>query len=427
MKRRVALFTYLVMDMKAAEAELNRRAEAGWRLEKLWMGVVASFVPAEEPVCYCMDWYDPKAGDGEDYRILLADAGWQFRSRMSYWNIYEAPAGTAPIQTDSALEYQRFRKKALRRMAIGGAALGASVAVLFLMLGVLVALAGWEALAEQLAESGMIGVFLLTMPLAAAGITAWLIRMGLRLRQWCRTVGEGEPFPTPGRVSAAVAAWCCLLGYLYVALVVAAFLLDALGGHVYLGWCVGGIAGGLAVLKNSWKPEEAGRRRGAKVMLSLSAAALACVLLSPLGLADWICPPNPMEEPPRLLSAESNLLDLQREASLLVSYVEWDETHQNADGQDWDWLSGESWAVRGHWLADRLLEQFRTEAGAVARPPLDGYEDVWYVPAAEHQEDVQFDTWLVRRGNAVLRVTCDRGLLDGGRLEDILEQLEGSQ
>ena len=162
-------------------------------------------------------------------------------------------------------------------------------------------------------------------------------------------------------------------------------------------------------------------------MLCMAAAALACVLLSPLGLADWICPPNPMEEPPRLLSAESNLLDLQREASLLVSYVEWDETHQNADGQDWDWLSGESWAVRGHWLADRLLEQFRTEAGAVAWPPLDGYEDVWYVSAAEHQEDVQFDTWLVRRGNAVLRVTCDRGLLDGGRLEDILEQLEGSQ
>ena len=30
MKRRFSLFTYPVMDMKAAEAELNRRAAAGW-------------------------------------------------------------------------------------------------------------------------------------------------------------------------------------------------------------------------------------------------------------------------------------------------------------------------------------------------------------------------------------------------------------
>ena len=30
MKRRFSLFTYPVMDMKAAEAELNRRAAKGW-------------------------------------------------------------------------------------------------------------------------------------------------------------------------------------------------------------------------------------------------------------------------------------------------------------------------------------------------------------------------------------------------------------
>ena len=36
MKRRFSLFTYPMMDMKAAEAELNRRAAAGWQLEKVW-------------------------------------------------------------------------------------------------------------------------------------------------------------------------------------------------------------------------------------------------------------------------------------------------------------------------------------------------------------------------------------------------------
>ena len=52
MKRKWMLFTYPVMDIKAAEAALNRQAEQGWRLEKLWLGLLASFVPAEEPVTY---------------------------------------------------------------------------------------------------------------------------------------------------------------------------------------------------------------------------------------------------------------------------------------------------------------------------------------------------------------------------------------
>lgn len=122
MKRRFSLFTYPMMDMKAAEAELNRRAAAGWQLEKVWMGVLAVFVPAHVPVCYCIDWSDPGRDDGPGYRALLADAGWRLRQRVTCQNIYEAPAGTTPIQTDSVLEYRRFQDRALRRMG-GGAAL----------------------------------------------------------------------------------------------------------------------------------------------------------------------------------------------------------------------------------------------------------------------------------------------------------------
>ena len=116
MKRRFSLFTYPMMDMKAAEAELNRRAAAGWQLEKVWMGVLAVFVPAHVPVCYCIDWSDPGRDDGPGYRALLADAGWRLRQRVTCQNIYEAPAGTTPIQTDSVLEYRRFQDRALRRM-----------------------------------------------------------------------------------------------------------------------------------------------------------------------------------------------------------------------------------------------------------------------------------------------------------------------
>ena len=113
MKRRFSLFTYPMMDMKAAETELNRRAAAGWQLEKVWMGVLAVFVPAHVPVCYCIDWSDPGQDDGPGYRALLADAGWRLRQRVTCQNIYEAPAGTTPIQTDSGLEYRRFRDLSL--------------------------------------------------------------------------------------------------------------------------------------------------------------------------------------------------------------------------------------------------------------------------------------------------------------------------
>src|SRR5699024_228718 len=86
MKRRFSLFTYPVMDMKAAEAELNRRAAAGWRLERIWLDGLACFVPAEEPVCYCLDWCDPVlAADAPDYRALLAEAGWTRRALVGSW------------------------------------------------------------------------------------------------------------------------------------------------------------------------------------------------------------------------------------------------------------------------------------------------------------------------------------------------------
>lgn len=110
MKRKWTLFAYPVMDIKAAEAMLNRRAEEGWRLEKLWLNLLARFVPAEKPVTYSLDWYDPAREDGPGYLRLLADAGWYQAAQTGYWNIYEAPAGTPPIQTDGELEYRRFRK-----------------------------------------------------------------------------------------------------------------------------------------------------------------------------------------------------------------------------------------------------------------------------------------------------------------------------
>ena len=122
MKRRFSLFTYPVMDMKAAEAELNRpggQGGGGWRRSG-W----ASWRCLCPPTCRCatcLDWCDNvKDTERMDYKELLSQAGWEHRMELPYWNLYEAPAGTAPIQTDGELEYQRFRDKVMRRDGQGG-------------------------------------------------------------------------------------------------------------------------------------------------------------------------------------------------------------------------------------------------------------------------------------------------------------------
>ena len=233
MKRRFVLFTYPVMDMKAAEAALNRRAASGWRLERVWLGTLASFVPAESPVTYCLDWYDPNREDGPDYSGLLARAGWQFRSQAKYWNVYEAPAGTTPIQTDGELEYQRFRKKALRSMKRGGGTLLALAAVLAALLmieqqmdlgaGVL---EGLDLITRY--QTG--AMFALFAPLLLAGGLLWGGRLLLRLGQWRRAAEAGVELPVPGRRSALAAAVCCLAVQVLTVAMIPAFLLDGVSG-----------------------------------------------------------------------------------------------------------------------------------------------------------------------------------------------------
>ena len=203
MKRRFSLFTYPVMDVKAAEADL-----------------LASFVPAEAPVSYCLDWYDPKREDSMDYRALLADAGWRSVGQLAYWNIYEAPVDTAPIQTDGALEYRRFRKKALRRMAIG-CAVPLLCLTLLALLGILAAIKletlDWRILVMFLTNTNIGALLIVLLPLMLVGGGLWLGRWLLRLGQWRRAVAQEEPFPVPGRGSALAARLLVLAGDLILA------------------------------------------------------------------------------------------------------------------------------------------------------------------------------------------------------------------
>ncbi|OUN23698.1 hypothetical protein B5G34_01000 [Flavonifractor sp. An82] len=206
MKTRWKLFTYPLMDIKAAEAMLNRQAAEGWRLEKVHLGALASFVPAETPVCYCIDWYDPNREDGLDYRRLLTDAGWHPVGQLSYWNLYEAPAGTLPIQTGGELEYQRFRKKALRRMTTGWSILLAMV-LLLVVLAPVTAWLGlssvWQYWLELPAQYNTVALLLLFLPLLLLGACCGR-------RGWCCGWASGSgplPLTNPSRCPAGPAPW----------------------------------------------------------------------------------------------------------------------------------------------------------------------------------------------------------------------------
>lgn len=107
--------------------------------------------------------------------------GGRLRQRVTCQNIYEAPAGTTPIQTDSGLEYRRFRDRALRRMGVGAA----------LLLGGLL----------------------------------WAGRLLLRLGQW-RRGADGRNLPAPGRWSALTAAVCDLADRLVLGAACLTFLMD---------------------------------------------------------------------------------------------------------------------------------------------------------------------------------------------------------
>ena len=427
MKRRFSLFTYPVMDMKAAEAELNRRAAAGWRLERIWLDGLACFVPAEEPVCYCLDWCDPVlAADAPDYRALLAEAGWTRRALVGSWAVYEAPAGATPIQTDSALEYQRFRRKVLRRMLIGGGGLAALALLLAaLVLWVYGGRLSWEDMAGAMAFSSLGAPLLLPLPLLLAAGVLWLGRMVLRLCQWKRAVREGEPFPVPGRVSAGAAKLGILLVWLWLVLLWAALCLDILDGRVNLGWAIGMAIGGFLSLRVYSHMDEDLRRRNRRRAwgaLALAAAVVVVPWLVPDGLTDPLYPDRPLAEAQLLEGEDTWCIQHQDEASLLVSCTRWEEGA--ADGSAW--LEGRCWHIRGAFLADRVTAEYLEELGPEHQAPLPGYDQVWTAPEALYYANGNTaDLWLLRRGSVIIRLETTPELLEEQDLDDILTQLEG--
>ena len=430
MKRKWTLFTYPAMDIKAAEDMLNRQAEAGWRLEKIRLGLLASFLPAEEPVCYCIDWYDPNREDGLDYRTLLSDAGWRRVGQLSYWNIYEAPAGTAPIQTDGELEYRRFRKKALRRMVIGWAVTLGILAVLALLLGVAAALKpgalDWRFYVTLFTDTNTGSMVLLLLPLLLAGGALWSGRLLLRLRQWKRSIARDEPFPVPGPGSALAARLCTFVGYLLTIPLVLAFLLDAMAKELNLGWIIGTAVSCLIVLgRDPMLMEYQRKRRYAKGTLVCVAVLLALRLLPLSGLADPFLV-TPVLEGERLFP-EAELEEREDERTFLAAHTEWIQWWDLNGVVPGAWLEqnqGEAWALPWPWLADWVTQRYLDSMGTPHPKELPGYEGVWLSRAGLGSTDYTEDLWLIRQGNTILWLETNRGPTDERWLDGILTRLE---
>lgn len=431
MKGRWELFTYPVMDIKAAEAMLNRRAEQGWRLEKLWLGLLASFVPAEEPVRYCIDWYDPNREDGLDYRTLLADAGWQPVGQAAYWNLYEALAGTAPIQTDGELEYRRFRKKSLRRMAIGWGALACLAAVVGLLFAVLSGLApgklDWRFALTFLTDLNTGAMLLLLLPLLILECLLWSGRLLLRLGQWRRAIAREEPFPVPGQGSALAARLWVLVSYLLLILLVLAFLLDAMAGELNLGWIVGMAIASLVILGREPRLEFQRRRRYAKGALVCLAVLLALWILPLSAIPRALCVKPPLADG-RFVPERTDVEMAETHATFLAARTERYEGGPLAEGEfAYGQVESQVWALPWPWLADWVTEQYLALMGTPHPEELTGYEDVWLSRASlsSYPYERSEDLWLIRRGNTVLWVETDMGPLDAQWLEEILARLEG--
>ena len=197
-------FHYTIEDAKAAQAELDQRAEQGWELEEVGL-FTATFRRAEHPrPCWVeparwKSWSEKDENSRADYRALCGEAGWELISEDGGLFYFRAREGTdpAPIQTDAGVEWEDVWKKALRGQ-------------LSSMLYVVIYGAVWNGARFLQDRPRVWELFLSNAALAAQGLLLLLLALELflaarvlryRIRRR-RAAAEGESFPVPRRASA---------------------------------------------------------------------------------------------------------------------------------------------------------------------------------------------------------------------------------
>lgn len=392
------LWTYPVMDIKAAQAELERMDRMGWRLDKVYLGFLARFVPTEAHSSWWVDWSDRGRWEKEDYVQLCADAGWELVQQTGYMSIYRARPGTLPIQTDGEEEYRRFRRQVYRRMWRGWLL----AAVLLALLGALLLpeLRAYEtprdALRQLVLYSFSHSIFLVVdvalLPLALLGGAVWLVRFVQCQRRWKQAAQKDQPLPVPGHRSAGAMKTLVFLGYAYCWIGWAAYLknlTDQLGIFLI---CLGIAYFWSESRRDRWEKDSKRKRKEQTGQRNLLILLLGGLMIWGGGIAVRPFTPPVLEA----VAAEDSQYNRREEKDLFLSRGSWDEYHDNDL-----WREVTTWNARLTWLADLAQEEAAAglepvEAGLWRSEPTrdPDYEDRWG------------QTLALRRGNQILRVTC---------------------
>ena len=197
-------FRYTIEDAKAAQAELDQRAEQGWELEEVGL-FTATFRRAEHPrPCWVeparwKSWSEKDENSRADYLALCGEAGWELLSEDGGLFYFRAREGTdpAPIQTDAGVEWEDVWKKALADQAWNLLYIAVSWAICAIGRYLRDQPRLWELFLSNLAMAAQL------LLLLWLGIDLFL---GLRVvfyRKRCRRAAEeGESFPVPRRAAA---------------------------------------------------------------------------------------------------------------------------------------------------------------------------------------------------------------------------------
>lgn len=395
------LFSFLIIDHKAAQEELNRMAAQGWALKR-----VCFFFPLAQyqrtgrtDLRYFVDWTDAAKPEEEEYLRLCEDAGWELAATWNYLNIYASRPGSSPqpIHTDPELEYQRYRKKVLRRMAIG-TALCLATPLFFLLLHLSERIrypfrlppSAAQTVQHCLLTSNGLTAFLLTLPFLVIGCLLYLLCLFRQLHRW-RRISFGEESLSSGLPAARVRGWLTLLGSSYLSLVLLLLMADSLlNGFGNIGLPIGMAIGcGIRLALYGSNPRE---RQRLKPILGLAVGLLLCFALhGPVRSA------FPGRFPTGgVFSQAADVSEGSRTDAFLGSQTWWSEVlHAGADGSV-NRLTLISFTA--HTWSSPFLADWDRMGNEEPRVPVEGYESVWQVEASSPSRRA----YLLRRGSTWL-------------------------
>lgn len=366
-------FAFLAVEHLAAQDFLNAMAAKGWELERIAWGYFAKFRRSQrKDLTYFLDWSDPEKEENEDYLRLCADAGWELALQQRYWNIYASRPGTAPspIQTDPELEYQRFRKKVLRRMALtcGFVLLGLLLAFLFVWPSVTFVsfsplrwLRNWE---EVLSEDLLTTVLLFLVPFWALCAAIYCVMLARRLLHWKR---KGYPFRSKG-ISGSILNLS--IGFSLLLLLVT-YVVDIL---------YNGVSGPLerpdllsmfifvSAIFNYLQSREAPKKRKPDAIIVFLLILLSCTVLH--FPAQKVLPHRIPEPFSARIDQFFSGLPVEQTDTLLGSYSGWNAYYGSNSTSDTYSCSVYSWATPS-------LAEYFVQGWSDQKVPVPGYENVW--------------------------------------------------